>query len=277
MIPVCYLNNDGLILSQITSRSPAELQEFCLKRNIIVFFLPLGLLILLSYLIWLTNTDLELARYIYHAVPQWPGYDQFHWAAVDRFPWNIVYTYAPLPAFLLVGAALFIFIVGFFKQAFQLYRKQAVFLILLLAIGPGLIINVILKDNMGRARPSDIKEFGRNHQYSEPWQYGVSPGHKSFPSGHASVAFYLMSPWFIFYRRREKLAVFFLGTGLAFGLFVGFTRMLQGGHFLSDVIWAGGIVYLWGVVLFWILDPALPPFVLQGRNSLYQNKGLQSS
>ena len=68
-----------------------------------------------------------------------------------------------------------------------------------------------------------------------------------------------MAPWFIFYRRRKKLAVFFLGGGLTFGLFVGFVRMLQGGHFLSDIVWAGGLVYLCGVVLSWVLNPALRP------------------
>ena len=53
--------------------------------------------------------------------------------------------------------------------------------------------------------------------------------------------------------------MFFLGFGLSFGVLVGFSRMLQGGHYLSDVLWAGGLVYLCGVILSWILDPALKP------------------
>jgi membrane-associated PAP2 superfamily phosphatase len=55
------------------------------------------------------------------------------------------------------------------------------------------------------------------------------------------------------------MALFFLGFGLSFGVLIGFSRMLQGGHYLSDVLWAGGLVYLCGVVLSWVLEPALKP------------------
>lgn len=218
-----------------------------MNKFILDFLFPVALLLLATALIWLTGADMKAASIIYD---KYSG-----WCPVDRFPWSVLYTYTPLPGLALAGGALFLFVAGFFEQILQPCRKQAAFLVLMLVLGPGLLVNAILKDNMGRGRPTDIIEFGGSYQYSEPWQYGVSPKQKSFPSGHASIAFYMMAPWFIYRRRQKKLGMFFLGFGLSFGVLVGFSRMLQGGHYLSDVLWAGGLVYLCGVVLSWVLDP----------------------
>ena len=222
-----------------------------MKKLILDFLFPVTLLLLATALIWLTGSDMMASKFFYET--------HHGWVTVDRFPWSVLYTYAPLPGLVLAGGALFVFVAGFFKRIFRPYRKQSAFLVLMLALGPGLLVNVILKDNMGRARPTDIIEFGGSYQYSEPWQYGVSPKQKSFPSGHASIAFYLMAPWFIYRDRQKKIGLIFLGSGLSFGLLVGFSRMVQGGHYLSDVLWAGGLVYLCGSVLSWVLDPALKP------------------
>lgn len=219
-----------------------------MKKIILELVLPVALVLLATVLIRLIDADLKAASSIYETYQGWSG---------DRFPWNVLYTYAPLPGLVLAVGALLIFIVGFFKQTLRSYRKQTAFLVLMIALGPGLIINAILKDNMGRARPADIIEFAGTHQYSEAWQYGVSPGQKSFPSGHASIAFYMMAPWFILRRKYKKTALIFLGSGLFYGGLVGFSRMAQGGHYLSDVLWAGCLVYLCGVVLSWIMNPAL--------------------
>ena len=81
------------------------------------------------------------------------------------------------------------------------------------------------------------------------WQKGISGEGKSFPSGHASVAFYLFTPFFPLRGSRKKWAVLFLSLGMSYGILMGFTRMVQGGHFPSDVVWAGGFTYLAGLVL----------------------------
>jgi len=222
-----------------------------MKKFILDFLFPVTLLVLATVLIWLTGADMKAARSIYETFQGW--------SAVESLPWSIVYTYAPFPGLVLAGGALFVFVAGFIEQILRPFRKQAVFLVLMLVLGPGLLVNMILKDNMGRARPTDIIEFSGNYQYSEPWQYGVSPKQKSFPSGHASIAFYMMAPWFIYRNRHKKLGLIFLGFGLSFGALVGYSRMVQGGHFLSDALWAGGMMYLCGVVLSWVLDPALKP------------------
>ena len=62
------------------------------------------------------------------------------------------------------------------------------FLAAMLAIGPGLVANVILKDNWGRARPRQVVEFGGTKQFTPP----LVPVREcvrncSFVSGEASV------------------------------------------------------------------------------------------
>ncbi len=93
------------------------------------------------------------------------------------------------------------------------------------------------------------------------------PEGRSFPSGHASVAFYLASPWFLLRSTRRRAARLWLGAGLAYGGLVSLTRMVQGAHFLSDVLWSWGIVHLLGLLLaHWLrLDHSEVPLPFPAR------------
>jgi membrane-associated PAP2 superfamily phosphatase len=45
-----------------------------------------------------------------------------------------------------------------------------------------------------------------------------------------------------------------LWGGLVYGCIMGMARIIQGGHFLSDVLWSAGFVYLTALVLAaWLL------------------------
>ena len=81
----------------------------------------------------------------------------------------------------------------------------------------------------------------------------------SFPSGHAAVAFYLIAPAFLVHGRRPRLANSLLTLGFLFGACMSITRVVQGGHFASDVMWSAGIVYLTCVATArWVLMPRIP-------------------
>ena len=76
----------------------------------------------------------------------------------------------------------------------------------------------------------------------------------SFPSGHAAVAFFLMGLGFVVSPNRKWFRRICFVGGVTYGLAMGVTRIMQGGHFVSDVLWAGAIVYfvavaLWKLVL----------------------------
>jgi lipid A 4'-phosphatase len=111
------------------------------------------------------------------------------------------------------------------------------FLAAMLAIGPGLVANVILKDNWGRARPRQVVEFGGTKQFTPP----LVPAREcarncSFVSGEASSAY---APFFAAALLLPQFRLALIAGGTLSGLAAGLIRMSQGGHFLSDVLFAG--------------------------------------
>ena len=122
-------------------------------------------------------------------------------------------------------------------------KKNLLYLLLSLAIGPGLIVNGIFKEHWGRARPTQIKEFGGSHIYTPPLMPTFyCKKNCSFVSGHASVGFYLISFGLVSSSPRRKK--FFIALSLFMGGLIGFVRIVQGGHFLSDVLFSGLVTYL---------------------------------
>jgi len=124
---------------------------------------------------------------------------------------------------------------------FLAHRKAALYLLLVALIGPLFLVNSVFKDQWGRARPSQVVEFGGAKQFSR----ATIPADQcakncSFVSGHASTGFFFLAPAFVFIRRRHL----WLAAGTTGGLAIGLVRMMQGGHFLSDVLFSGVVVYL---------------------------------
>ena len=115
-------------------------------------------------------------------------------------------------------------------------RVQLGFLALAFFLGPGLIVDVALKNHWGRARPSQVQEFGGTQRYTAPLVISDQCANNcSFVSGHASAGFALLAFGLLTQgkaRRRWVLA------GIAVGLVAGVVRIMQGGHFLSDVIFS---------------------------------------
>jgi len=216
-----------------------------MKPSLNHLFLVVDILIGISLLILVSDADLGLSRLVVQTGNQWPG--RLH------EPWMLLYHLAPVPAFMIAGIALTVLAGSVFYKQWQRIRRQAVFILLLLALGPGLLVNVVLKDHLGRPRPQELIEFGGHHDFVQFWQPGTDIKNSSFPSGHAAIAFFTMAPWFIYRRKKPALARAFLVGGLCFGCLIGFARILQGAHFISDILWAGGLVYVIGELLAWLL------------------------
>ena len=206
------------------------------------FLLPVAILVACTAFIAATGLDISLERHFYQ---------QGIWVGRGIEPWRFLYRFGVLPAYLLAGAALATLVAGFFSARACAYRKSALFFVLLLALGPGLMVNTLFKDHWGRPRPSQLQVFDGTEKmpYHQVWERGEPGQGHSFPSGHASAAFYLIAPYFVLRRRVGRYALLALAGGLGYGLFMGVARMAQGGHFPSDVLWAGGMVYLVGLVL----------------------------
>jgi lipid A 4'-phosphatase len=63
------------------------------------------------------------------------------------------------------------------------------------------------------------------------------------------VGFYFIAFALAFPRRRWR----WLGLGLGLGAAIGLVRILQGGHFLSDVVFSGVVNAMVFVLLYWVL------------------------
>ncbi len=102
-----------------------------------------------------------------------------------------------------------------------------------------LVVNIILKDMWGRARPNDISYFDGIYDFT-PW-YKISnscASNCSFVSGDAAVGFLLI----IFYFITKKNVYLYLG--LITGSCLGFIRIVAGGHFFSDIVFSQIVVII---------------------------------
>ena len=142
----------------------------------------------------------------------------------------------PILGLLAVG-----FIAGYFSPSWRSRRQALWFLVLSLLLGPGLAVNEGLKNHWGRARPAHITEFGGTALYSPPWKVSDQcENNCSMSSGHAALGFFPMALAWVIRRYRR----FWLTAGLISGSVVGMGRILQGGHFLSDVLVSAAVVWL---------------------------------
>lgn len=125
--------------------------------------------------------------------------------------------------------------------------RAALVLVLTMALGTGLIVNLGFKDHWGRARPSQIVEFGKDRTFS-PALIPTDQCRRncSFASGEVAMGFSLVV-LALLVRRRRWLA---LVPGLALGGVMAVARMAAGGHFLSDVIFAGLIAAATGLAVY---------------------------
>ncbi|KAA0891398.1 phosphatase PAP2 family protein [Oryzomonas rubra] len=182
-------------------------------------------------------------------------YQSGGWPVGERFPWKLLYRLDRYPALAIALFGLCAACYGNSKSSWRPWRRQGIFLVLLLALGPGVLVNAVFKDHWGRPRPREIVQFGGSKQFLHPWQPGIDGQGRSFPCGHGSAAFYLAAPFFIYRRTKPALAGRWLAGGLVFGLLMSYARIAQGGHFLSDIIWAWGMVYLTALALSALLLP----------------------
>lgn len=141
------------------------------------------------------------------------------------------------------------------RRLFPFSRRAALFLLLALALGPGLIVHEGVKELWQRPRPDQTTLFG-GEQIFAPWNEWSGQGGKSFVSGHAAAAFWVCALAFVVRRHQSR----WMMGGLLLGALTGAARIAQGRHFLSDVVFAGIITF--GVIL-------LLAFILQvGKSGL---------
>jgi len=206
----------------------------------------LGLLSV-SLAVRLTGLDLTASRWFYSPLDGW--------RLNDHSLVQLLYQYGTWPAFIVTGLLLVSSLLAWWFPALRRYWNTTGYLILLLVIGPGLVVNAGFKDHFGRPRPREIVEFGGDQTFLPVGTPGTSGEGKSFPSGHAAMGFFWLGLYLLYRRRCRRLALAWLLIGLSHGALMSFGRVVQGGHFVSDVLWSAGFVYLTAWALLFVLPP----------------------
>ncbi|ETW96747.1 phosphatase PAP2 family protein [Candidatus Entotheonella palauensis] len=183
-------------------------------------------------------TDIDLALSAWFYTPD------VGWRYADVWLWRWLFEYGLRPAIVMASGALVVLIGSWLHRAWQPYRRACLVLVLVVALGPGLVVNGILKPYWGRPRPRHVAAFGGMQMY-HPWWRPSGPGSgKSFPSGHAAMGFAMVAGAVLIPRRYGPWRHAMIGAALGYGLLMGCGRIVQGGHFVSDVLWSGVIVVL---------------------------------
>jgi lipid A 4'-phosphatase len=126
------------------------------------------------------------------------------------------------------------------------------YLLLVLILGAGVVVNLALKNGIGRARPRNVTEFGGRQAFTPAFVVSnACPRNGSFSSGDAAGAFFAFALVFALGRRRTLL-----WPAVAFGGLVSFARIASGAHFLSDVVVSFFVMWITADALhFYLLAP----------------------
>ncbi len=122
------------------------------------------------------------------------------------------------------------------KKSFKHLNKRAIAFIFTFAlVGPGIVTNLLIKEHSSRARPINIEHFGADEgkQFTPYYSlFGKCKTNCSFISGHLSGSMILLALAYIFKSR------LIFASALGFVVLMGVSRVVQGAHFLSDVLFA---------------------------------------
>lgn len=187
------------------------------------------------FLLW-PQLDLIASGLFYQGEGRWLVHRENDWLAIP-------YRGLPRLGQGLLITLLLLWLLGFFQRFPRLRAHQAIFGFLLAGalIGPILLVDATLKEHSGRTRPVNIEQFGGKKQFTPAFiPADQCEKNCSFVSGHVATASFIMAFGWLgapAVRRRWLLA------SLAFGGLFALVRMVPGGHFLSDTIFAWFATY----------------------------------
>ncbi len=122
--------------------------------------------------------------------------------------------------------------------------RRLAFLLLLLMLVPGLLVNQVFKTHWGRARPIQLEQFGGHRTFSPAFVVSDQGG-SAFSSGHVAAAAWLVAvPAVLF-----GVGSVWTGLALLYLLAMALARMAAGAHFLSDTLTSILLVWLGFLIL----------------------------
>lgn len=211
-------------------------------------WLPLLLLIALAP--FLTTLDLKIARFFFSHSND----------SVEHFishPFlDFLFVYGLLPAQITAGIAALVLPLSYFVSSLKRWQPIALTAVLTLAIGSGLITHLLLKDNWGRPRPKQVKEFGGAQEFRafyQPNLFHPLPL-RSFPCGHCTMGFFFFTLALTGKRlKNNKLKNAGFIAAFSLGILLSAARIAQGAHFFSDTLFSAIIMWYAAVGIDWLV------------------------
>ena len=213
------------------------------------------------FLVFLTLSALLAALFFFFpAIDLWAAarfYDPNRGFMIPNTSSAKILPFLPWLVILFITASYLVLAVNLIRQYFLDKKRPPIasnrvvlFLLFTLGIGPGLLVNTILKDHSGRARPFQVSEFGGDRRFTAAFVVSDQCNTNcSFVSGDASLGYFGLAFFFIARRRRMLIA----SAAVFAGTLIGLVRMAQGAHFLSDVIFSGVFTFLAGWLLYFLM------------------------
>ena len=140
------------------------------------------------------------------------------------------------------GATIVTLVVGSAAVYLFLRRKSHAAWLMLLAVVSGVVVSTVLKNVIGRERPSVGSDLTTVITYS-------------FPSGHSmlsAVAYLALGTMLARTESQRTVRIFFMTVAVLTTLLVGISRVYLGVHYPSDVLggWTAGLCW---AIIWWVV------------------------
>ena len=203
-------------------------------RTPAAFFWVLGLS-LLAALVPTVWTDLDLRAAALFTGPSQQIYSAQWWWVL----W--INNYVPLTFRVVLAVLAGLWLLARKRALWPNARYALAFVVVAGVLGPGVVVNWAVKNNWERARPYQVENFGGAQKFTR----AAVPSDQcdnncSFVSGHVACGAFLVAVALVHRRRALAWSL----AGVVTGLVIGFARMSDVAHWLSDVLWAYPITLL---------------------------------
>ncbi len=170
-------------------------------------------------------------------------------------PWKFIFYDGIKRGLLIVGAIfIIVYIYASLKDKFKSYQKGLLIVVLSSILVPTVVGGLKKTTNMPCPH-AEIRYSGELPR-TAVWEcytpeYANKKSKACWPAGHASAGFALLSLYFLFHSRRNK--IFALGGAMIVGWSMGMYKMLVGDHFFSHTLIT--------MILAWLLILIIVKFV----------------
>lgn len=202
----------------------------------------------------------SITGFVFYTFPIDPYISEMFFDPINGFQNTPLLSFLHQLVYFLMGASLVsvasLIAFKFYKTRSFVYSeyKKLIYLLMCFIIGPGLVINMGFKEHSQRPRPSQTNIFNGPNDYAAPFDFtGQCKSNCSFVSGHASVGFMFFAFAFLYKEASRRRLIILLSSLL--GMTFGIARIMQGSHYLSDIIFSGVFVFITTYAISKIMKP----------------------